>query len=201
MRVGLTGGIGSGKSTVTRLLADMGAVVVDADQIARDVVAPGTEGLRQVDEAFPGVIRDDGLDRAALAAVVFADPEALARLEAITHPLIRREIAARLEAAAADEIVVVDLPLLVEKGWGGDFDVVVAVAANEDVRRARLRETRGMSDAQISERMAAQASDDERRAAADLTVENDDGFEELAIAVRELWTWLAEAAQGRGANR
>ncbi len=201
MKVGLTGGIGSGKSTVAGMLADLGAHVVDADQIAREVVAPGTPGLDAVAEAFPGVVSDGELDRAALADIVFADRGELERLEAITHPLIRQGIRTRLDAAREGEVVVVDLPLLVEKGWGDDFDVVVAVGADADVRRERLRETRGMSTRQVDERMAAQASDEERRAAADMCLQNDGTVGELTAAVAELWTWLTEAAaQQQGAR-
>ncbi|HHW83579.1 MAG TPA: dephospho-CoA kinase [Actinomycetales bacterium] len=201
MKVGLTGGIGSGKSTVAGMLADLGAHVVDADQIAHEVVAPGTPGLDAVAEAFPGVVSGGELDRAALADIVFADQGELERLEAITHPLIRQRIRTRLDAAREGEVVVVDLPLLVEKGWGDDFDVVVAVGADADVRRERLRETRGMSTRQVDERMAAQASDEERRAAADMCLQNDGTVGELTAAVAELWTWLTEAAaQQQGAR-
>nr|NLD39888.1 dephospho-CoA kinase [Actinomycetales bacterium] len=188
--MGLTGGIGSGKSTVARMFADLGATVVDADQVAREVVAPGTAGLSRVAEAFPGVVVDGTLDRAALAAIVFADRGALERLEAITHPLIRERLRAVLDGAREGEIVVVDLPLLVEKGWGGDFDVVVTVSAPEEVRRERLLTTRGMTEAQITARMMAQASDGEREEAADVCLLNEDDVGALATAVRELWTWL-----------
>ena len=140
VRIGLTGGIGSGKSTVSALLAERGAVIVDADRIAREVVEPGTAGLAAVAEAFgDGVLAPDGtLDRPALAAVVFADPQARARLDGIVHPLVRAR-AAELEAAVpAGAVVVHDVPLLVETGQAAAYDLVLVVAADAGVRVARL---------------------------------------------------------------
>lgn len=187
LQVGLTGGIGSGKSTVARLLGELGAVVVDLDAIARDVVAPGTEGLARVAAEFPGTVTDGRLDRAALARAAFGDPAARGRLEAITHPLIHAETERRTAGLPADAVVVHDVPLLVEKGLGERYDVVVVVGAPEEVRRARLRETRGMEDAAIDARIAAQADDPARRAVADVWLDNDGTLEDLRDKVSELW--------------
>jgi len=187
LQVGLTGGIGSGKSTVARILVELGAVVVDADAIARDVVAPGTPGLAAVGRAFPGVVDDGALDRAALAVAVFADPAARATLEAITHPLVFAETRRRVAAAGQDAIVVHDVPLIVEAHLGDRYDVVVVVGASADVRRARLRRSRGMSDEQVAERMAAQATDAERRAVADHWIANEGTEADLRVAVERLW--------------
>ncbi|HZK05155.1 MAG TPA: dephospho-CoA kinase [Actinomycetaceae bacterium] len=189
--VGLTGGIGSGKSTVARMLAERGAIVVDADRIAREVVAPGTDGLAAVDREFPGVVVDGVLDRAALAALVFTNPAALGRLEAITHPLIDARISELTAAAGAGNVVVVEVPLLVEKGREGVYDAVVAVGAGEDVRRKRLRETRGMTDDDVTARLANQASDAQRREMADYWIENEGSAADLERAVDEVWRRLA----------
>ena len=187
LQVGLTGGIGSGKSTVARLLGELGAAVIDLDTIARDVVAPGTEGLARVVAAFPGTLADGRLDRAALAEAVFGDPAARERLEAITHPLIHAETQRRTADLPDGAVVVHDVPLLVEKDLGERYDVVVVVGAPEEVRRTRLRQTRGMEDAAIDARIAAQADDPARRAVADVWLDNDGSLEELRDAVRELW--------------
>ena len=187
LQVGLTGGIGSGKSTVARMLGDLGAVVVDLDVLARAVVAPGTPGLAAVGALFPGAGGDGILDRAVLAGRVFSDPRARERLEAITHPLIRaaaREIA---EAAPAQAVVVHDVPLLVEKGLQDAYDLVVVVAAAEPVRRERLRRFRGMGDEEITARMRAQADDQARRAVADAWLVNEGTEEDLRAAVDHLW--------------
>lgn len=200
LRVGLTGGIGSGKSTVSAELARLGAVVVDADRIARDVVAPGTPGLAAVAEEFDGVLRPDGsLDRAALGRVVFADPAALARLGAITHPLVAAESARQEAAAGPDAVVVHDVPLIVENGLADRYDLVVVVGAPEEVRLARLVEHRGMDRDDALARIRAQADDAARRAVADVWLDNSGTREELLAAVRELWDErLAPAA---GADR
>jgi dephospho-CoA kinase len=189
LRVGLTGGIASGKSTVSRLLAAKGALVIDADQLARAVVEPGTEGLRQVVEAFGSDVLDSAgrLDRARLGALVFSDPARRVRLEHIVHPLVRAE-AARLEAeAAADQVVVHDIPLLVETGQQGDFDLVVVVDAAPVDQVARLVRQRGMSADEAGQRIAAQAGREERRAAADEVILNDGSLDDLAAAVDRLW--------------
>lgn len=194
LTVGLTGGIGAGKSTVARLLAHQGASLLDADQLARELLTPGSPALREVGAAFGGVVGNGELDRAKLAARVFNDPAALARLEAILHPLIWERIRERLAVGRPGEVIVVDLPLLVERGWADAFDVVVVVAASEPVRRARLR-ARGMADADITARMANQADDGARRAVADHWIENDAGPAELEGAVAGLWQELVARAQ------
>jgi dephospho-CoA kinase len=189
LRIGLTGGIGSGKSTVSRLLVERGAVLVDADVLAREVVAPGTPGLAAVVEAFgPQVLAPDGsLDRPALAAVVFADPEARARLDGIVHPLVRRRAAELVAAAPADSVVVQDVPLLVETGQAAAFDLVLVVEADPQTRVARLVQ-RGLSEDDARARIAAQASDEQRRAVADVVLDNSGTVAELAAQVDWLWT-------------
>jgi dephospho-CoA kinase len=189
LRIGLTGGIGSGKSTVSALLAERGAVVIDADRIAREVVAPGTPGLAAVAEAFgDGVLAPDGsLDRPALAAIVFADPEARARLDAIVHPLVRARAAEIAAAAPPDAVVVNDVPLLVETGQAGAYELVLVVEADTATRVARLVQ-RGLSAEDARARMAAQASDGQRRAVADVVLDNSGTREELAAQVDRFWT-------------
>lgn len=191
LSIGLTGGIGSGKSAVARLLALRGAVVVDADVIAREVVAQGTPGLAAVVGEFgPGVLAPDGsLDRSALAAVVFDDPAARARLNAIVHPLVGdRAVELAGAAATADPLAVVvhDVPLLVENGLAEAYDLVVVVEAPEVVRLERLV-ARGLSEEDARARMAVQADDAARRAVADAVVVNDGTLAELETAVDELW--------------
>jgi dephospho-CoA kinase len=199
LRVGLTGGIGSGKSEVSRRLAALGAVIIDADQLARDVVEPGTPGYDAVVATFgPGVVAPDGgLDRAALARVVFADEQARRSLEAIVHPLVRAE-GARLEqqAAARDPaaVVVHDIPLLVETGQTDVYDVVVVVDAPDEVRLQRLVEQRGMSPQEAAARLAAQASREERLALADLVIDNSGSLAELDEAVSRVWAELRQRA-------
>lgn len=187
LHVGMTGGIGSGKSTVARLLGELGAVVIDLDAIARAVLAPGTVGLARVEEAFPGVVVDGELDRAALAGRVFADAAARERLECITHPLIHAEVRSRVDGLPDGTVVVHDVPLLVEKELGDRYDVVVVVGAPEEVRRERLRRTRGMTDEAIDARLSAQAGDPARRMVADAWLENDGTEADLRETVRELW--------------
>ena len=188
-RLGLTGGIGSGKSTVSARLAAHGAVVIDYDQLARDAVELGTPALAAIAERFgPDVIAEDGtLDRPALGAVVFGDDAARADLEAITHPAII-ELAAALEATVPDDGVVVhDHPLLVEMGMATVCDLVVVVDVPEDVQVERLVELRGMTQEDARARMAAQASREERRAAADVVLENTGSIADLEARVDELW--------------
>jgi dephospho-CoA kinase len=189
LRVGLTGGIGSGKSTAALRFAQRGAVLVDSDVLARDVVGRGTEGLAEVVAAFgAGVLTADGeLDRPAMAAVVFGDPQARARLNAIVHPRVRDRTEELIAAAADDAIVVQDVPLLVETGMSAAFALVVVVHADAQERVRRLVEARGMSAADARARIAAQASDDERRAAADVVLDNGGPPETLHTAVDALW--------------
>jgi dephospho-CoA kinase len=196
LRIGLTGGIGSGKSTVSALLAERGAVVVDADLIAREVVEPGTPGLAAVVEAFgTDVLAADGsLNRPALAAVVFADPAARRRLDALVHPLVRAR-AAELEAAAPPGAVVVhDVPLLVETGQAGRFDLVLVVAADVETRVARLVR-RGLTEDDARARIAAQATDEQRRAVADVVLDNSGTPEQLAAQVDRFWRERVEPAR------
>ena len=188
LRIGLTGGIGSGKSTVSRLLAGHGAVIVDADVIAREVVEPGTPGLAAVVEAFgPGMLSAEGsLDRPALAAVVFGDPAARRRLDAIVHPLVRARATEVAAAAPPDAVVVHDVPLLVETGQAATYDLVVVVQADPDTRVARLVQ-RGLTGEDARARMAAQATDEQRRAVADVVLDNSGTPDELAAQVERFW--------------
>ena len=189
LRIGLTGGMGAGKSTAARLLTERGAVLIDSDVIAREVVAPGTEGLAALVEAFGSDIltADGSLDRPALAAKAFADDDARATLNGITHPLVGRRTAELLSAAPADAVVVQDVPLLVENGMGAMVNLVVVVAAETEVRVRRLEEFRGISRADASARIDAQASDEQRRAAADVLLDNNAEPEELALQIDALW--------------
>jgi dephospho-CoA kinase len=189
LKVGLTGGIGAGKSEVARRLAELGAIVIDSDRLAREVVEPGTEGLAEVVAAFgPEVLGPDGaLDRPALGRRVFGDEAARRRLEAIIHPRVRARSAELIAAAPPDAVVVNDIPLLVESGVGAGFDVVVVVAASEETRLRRLARSRGMSADEARSRMAAQATDEQRRAAADVVLDNDGSLEDLRAAVDRLW--------------
>jgi len=199
LRIGLTGGIGSGKSTVARLLAERGAAVVDADVLAREVVAPGTPGLAAVVEAFgERVLTPDGaLDRPALAAVVFGDAQARARLDGIVHPLVRARAAESIAALRADAVVVQDIPLLVETGQAGSFDLVLVVEAAPDVRIARLV-ARGLGAGDARARIAAQATDEQRRAVADVVVDNSGTPEDLAAQVERFWAERVEPALRAG---
>ena len=189
LRVGLTGGIGAGKTTVARRLVERGAVLVDSDALAREVVGPGTEGLAEVVAAFgEEVLAPDGtLDRPALAAVVFQDAVARKRLNAIVHPRVRQRSAELIAAAPADAVVVQDVPLLVEGGMASLFPLVIVVHADAEERIRRLVEQRGMSEADARARIDAQADDDARRAAADVWLDNSGKSDDLDAAVDELW--------------
>lgn len=195
LRVGLTGGIGSGKSEVSRRLAARGAVVIDADLLAREVVERGTPGLAAVVEAFgPQVLLPDGsLDREGLGRVVFADPGQRQRLNAIVHPLIGAETTARFAAAAAadpDAIVVHDVPLLVEAGLGRAYDAVVVVAAQPETQLRRLVAMRGMTEEDARARIAAQAPLTDKLAVADHVVWNDGDLAALDAQVEQVWRAL-----------
>ena len=196
LRVGLTGGIGSGKSAVAERLAALGAVVIDVDRLAREVVEPGTPGLEQVVTEFGReVVGPDGaLDRKLLAAIVFADPQRLAALNAIVHPLVALRSSEIAAEAADDAVLVADVPLLVENNLEGAYDVVVVVDAPEDVRLRRLVE-RGMDEDDALARMAAQATREERLDVADFLVDNSGDLEALDRAVEDLWSELVEAAR------
>jgi dephospho-CoA kinase len=206
LRVGLTGGIGSGKSAVTAMLAERGAVVIDADRIAREVVAPGTPGLAALVEEFgPDVLGPDGsLDRERLGRRVFSDPDALARLNAVIHPLVGAQSAQQLAAAEQDgaQVVVQDVPLLVENGLQGRYDVVVVVAAQPVTQLDRLVRLRGMSEADARARIAAQAPLADKLAVATYVIENDGPLSELEPQVDRVWQALLgevrDTCSGRG---
>jgi len=193
IKVGLTGGIGSGKSEVARLLAGLGAVVIDADVLAREAVAPGSEGLgRVVAEFGPDVLAPDGsLDRAELARIVFADADRLATLNAIVHPYVRRRSAEIMASAPADGIVVNDVPLLVENNLQNAYDVVVVVDASPETQVGRLTGSRGMSEAEALARMAAQATREQRAAVADVIIDNDGDRGALQTQIDALWERLS----------
>ncbi|MGY1689663.1 dephospho-CoA kinase [Geodermatophilus sp. SYSU D01105] len=197
LRIGLTGGIGSGKSTVAGLLAARGARIVDADRIAREVVAPGTAGLSAVVDAFgPGVLTAEGaLDRPALAAIVFADPQARARLDGIVHPLVRARAAELVAEAPADAVVVQDVPLLVETGQAASYDLVLVVEADLETRVRRLLQ-RGLGEDDARARIAAQATDEQRRAVADVVLDNSGTPEDLEAQVDRFWAERVAPALG-----
>lgn len=204
--VGLTGGIGSGKSTVSRLLIERGAVVIDADAITRELQAPGTEVFAAMVERFGAdiVAADGRLDRQAVADRVFADPEALADLNAIVHPAVGAEIAARLAAAAdapappgaAEPVVVLDIPLLVETGRS-DVAAVVVVDATEENQLTRLVGQRGLSTEDAEARMARQATRAERLARADAVIDNSGDLRHLATEVDRVWAWIIDRTHDR----
>ena len=196
LRVGLTGSIGSGKSAVSSRLAELGAVVVDSDLLAREALAPGSAGLRDVVAAFGADVLDsDGaLDRAALGEVVFADDAARRRLEAIVHPRVRARAAELEGAAAAEAVVVHDVPLLVETGQADMYDVVVVVDVPDELAVRRLVEQRGMTEAAARARLRAQADRAERAAVADLIIDNTGTLADLDQRVNETWEQLTRRA-------
>jgi dephospho-CoA kinase len=198
--VGLTGGIGSGKSTVARMLAGRGAVILDADAFARDALAPGTPGESAVVDRFGEQVRgpDGALDRAALAALVFADPARLRALEAIVHPDVRARIA---EGAArerdTERVVVIDSPLLIEMGQHDDVDLVVVVSAPEEVQIRRAVEGRGLSEEDVRRRLAVQLPLEEKAEQADVVLDNGGDLAELERQVDRLWADLVAGAAAR----
>jgi dephospho-CoA kinase len=188
--VGLTGGIASGKSTVSAMFRDLGAQVIDADQVAREVVAPGTPGVEEVARRFPGVVDARGqLDRAALGERIFADPVERKALEAILHPRIREEVARRIEALAraGNDVVLYDAALLIENGLHRGMNGVVLVAAPEAAQRARLIARDGLDEAAISARLAAQLPLADKRAHATWVVDNGGSLEDTRAQVRRIW--------------
>ncbi|MGA5515176.1 dephospho-CoA kinase [Streptomyces pseudogriseolus] len=197
LTVGLTGGIGAGKSEVSRLLVECGAVLIDADRIAREVVEPGTPGLAAVVQAFgEEILAEDGsLDRPRLGALVFGDPEKLATLNSIVHPLVGARSRELEEAAPEDAVVVHDVPLLTENGLAPLYDVVIVVDAGTRTQLDRLVRLRGMSEADARARMAAQATRAQRRAIADIVIDNDVPLDALERRVKEVWADLVRRAR------
>ena len=196
--VGLTGGIGSGKSTVAELLAERGAVVIDADDLARRAVAPGTEGFDRVVETFGrDILGPDGdIDRSRLAETVFGDPTRLRALESIVHPEVARLYAEALEPfRETDRVVVYSVPLLAERGLAEGFDVVVLIVADIDRRIERLMRDRGMTSEQVRARTATQLSDEDRARVADVLLDNDGELGRLTPQVDRLWLDLAKRAE------
>ncbi len=196
LRVGLTGGIGAGKSEVSRRLAAQGAIVIDADLIAREVVAPGTDGLADVVAAFgPGILAADGsLDRVKLGDLVFADPDQLAKLNAIVHPLVGKRMRELEDSAGPSAIVVHDVPLIAENNLAGAYDLVVVVDVPPRIQLDRLARIRGMSRDQARARIAAQASREQRLAIAGMVVDNSGSLAELDRQVGDLWAELRRRA-------
>ena len=199
--IGLTGGIASGKSLVSTRLAELGATIVDADVLAREVVEPGTPGLAAIAEHFgPDVLLADGsLNRPALGAIIFADPEQREKLNSITHPAVWRRARELFDETATDAVVVYDVPLLVEgaKGRQLDFDLIVVVNASTATRLQRLMELRGMTREEAGHRLNSQASDTERLAVADVVIDNNGGIDETLQQVDALW---AKAQQSVGSR-
>ncbi|HEY0888083.1 MAG TPA: dephospho-CoA kinase [Nocardioides sp.] len=197
MRVGLTGGIASGKSTVSAMLRELGAIVVDADLLAREVVRPGTPGLAQVVAAFgPEILTADGeMDRAKVGAIVFADPEQRQRLEAVIWPLVHEAGQALAAAAGPGDVVVHDIPLLVETGQQSSFDAVVVVDVPVEVQVERMVRDRGWTEAEARARIAAQATREQRLAAATYVIENTGTREDLRRRVAEVFDRLAERSR------
>jgi dephospho-CoA kinase len=195
LRVALTGGIASGKSLVAAELAARGAVVIDADVLAREVVEPRTPALAAIIDRFgPQVVRDGKLDRSQLGAIVFADPVARRDLERIVHPVVRARAAELERAADPDAVVVHVIPLLVETGQQQDFDVVVTIDVDHETQIQRLIARNGFSRAEAAARVDAQASSEERRTAADVVVDNNGNLDDLREQIAALWGVLTSAA-------
>ncbi|MFF4271560.1 dephospho-CoA kinase [Streptomyces sp. NPDC001536] len=197
LKVGLTGGIGAGKSEVSRLLVEHGAVLIDADRIAREVVAPGTPGLAAVVEAFGRDVlaEDGGLDRPKLGSIVFADPDRLAVLNSIVHPLVGARSRELEAAAAADAVVIHDVPLLAENALAPLYDLVVVVDAGPETQLDRLVRLRGMTEEDARARMAAQATREKRLEIADIVIDNDVPLDDLRRRVTEVWADLVRRAR------
>ncbi|WP_329277622.1 dephospho-CoA kinase [Streptomyces sp. NBC_00691] len=196
LKVGLTGGIGAGKSEVSRLLVSYGAVLIDADRIAREVVEPGTPGLAAVVEAFgEHVLTAEGtLDRPRLGSIVFADPDRLATLNALVHPLVGARSAELESRAGQGDVVVHDVPLLTENGLAPLYDLVVVVDASPETQLDRLVRLRGMAESEARARMSAQATRAQRLAVADLVIDNDGPLDALEPQVRKVWDELERRA-------
>jgi dephospho-CoA kinase len=195
--VALTGGIGSGKSTVGELFTHLGALVVDSDQLARDVLVRGSEGFDQVVAQFGDQILKNGdIDRSLLGEIVFKDRAKLAKLESITHPLIRKAFKGFVDQSPADSIVINQIPLLVESKSNYTFDAVITVSAPEEIRKQRLVK-RGLSEAEIDRRIAAQASDSEREVISDFVIQNTGSSDELTSTVEKIWAKLQILNKGK----
>lgn len=197
LKVGLTGGIGAGKSEVSKLLVELGAVLIDADRIAREVVAPGTPGLAAVVEAFGEEVlaEDGGLDRPKLGSIVFADPDRLAVLNSIVHPLVGARSRELESAAAEDAVVVHDVPLLAENSLAPLYDLVVVVDASPATQLDRLVRLRGMTEQDARARMAAQATREKRLEIADIVIDNDVPLDDLRRRVQDVWGDLVQRAR------
>ncbi|WP_329188657.1 dephospho-CoA kinase [Streptomyces sp. NBC_01428] len=197
LKVGLTGGIGAGKSEVSRLLVEHGAVLIDADRIAREVVEPGTPGLAAVVDAFgEDVLTAEGtLDRPRLGSIVFADPEKLATLNAIVHPLVGTRSRTLEDDAPADAVVVHDVPLLAENGLAPLYELVIVVDARPETQLDRLVRLRGMTEDDARARMAAQAPREKRLAVADIVIDNDVPLADLERRVADVWGDLVRRAR------
>lgn len=190
-KIGVTGGIGSGKSTVSQRLQDLGAVIIDADKVAREIVEPGQPALKELDAAFAGVLNEDGtLNRAELARQAFATPEATEKLNSITHPRIRESTNALFAQAeqAGEDVVVYDMPLLIENGETSRVDHVLVVDAPDEVRVRRLVESRGLYESDAKARIKAQIDRDSRLAAADTVMDNGGTVDELLAQVDRFWS-------------
>jgi dephospho-CoA kinase len=196
LKVGLTGGIAAGKSEVSRRLAERGAVIIDADAVAREVVAPGTAGLAEITAAFGPEVLDAGgaLDRGRLGEIVFADPALLGKLNAIVHPLVAERMLQIERTAPPDAIVVHDVPLLAENRLADRYDVVVVVDVPDGVQLDRLTGLRGMPEDQARARLRAQASREQRLAVADFVVDNSGPLDRLDRQVSDLWAELSRRA-------
>jgi dephospho-CoA kinase len=191
MRVGLTGGIGAGKSEVAAIFASLGALVIDADELARDAVAPGSEGLRMIAERWPEVIRANGeLDRAALAALIFSDPNAREQVNAIVHPAVRALATERASASAPGQIIVQEVPLLFETGFDEACDRTVVVVADREHRIARVMARSDLTREEIERRMAAQIDPAEAERRASFTIRNDGTRDDLVRATTGVWVAL-----------
>lgn len=187
LRVGLTGGIGSGKSSVGEILQELGAVVIDSDDLAKSVIERGTDGFEQVIAAFGDEILSSGeIDRSKLAAQVFNDEAKRRKLESIIHPLVRKAAEEQAKNLPDDAIVVNEIPLLFETNGASRFDFVISVSTKDELRKARLKQ-RGMKDYEIAQRIAAQATDQQRASISHAVIENNDSIDALAARVRKVW--------------
>lgn len=187
LKVALTGGIGSGKSTVAEIFGSLGAVVIDSDELARDAIERGGHGYDHVIARFGDSILSDGdIDRGKLAQIVFDDPSARKDLEAIIHPIVREMATKIINRVGENRVVINQIPLLVETNGASRFDLVISVEADLEIRRARLRD-RGMKDYEINKRIAAQASGAEREAIADIVITNNGTLDDLTRSVETLW--------------